>query len=88
MNTLHDGHHLILNEDRDGSLILDIKTVGKLTDAQVRKIDKLMYAAGEDTWFGKPEQKAEVLALVRQIEYPWTSKAEEERTRQQRIGGR
>ena len=87
--TLHDGQHLILKEDdRTGSLILDIKTVDKLTGSQIRRIDKMMFAGGEDTWFGEPSQKFEVLALVRQIDMPWTSRAEEERAAQQRIGGR
>lgn len=87
MKTLHDGKNLALKLDGN-TLILDIKPDGELTAAQVRKLDRLMSPAGEDTWFGDASKQAEVLALVGRIERPWTSRAEAERAAQQRIGGR
>ena len=87
MRTLHESQTLLLKQDGD-TLILDVKPEGELTAAQVRKLDKLLSPAGEDTWFGDASRRAEVLALVGRIERPWTSRAEAERAAQQRIGGR
>ena len=91
MITLHSGKHLLLQQDNALGLILDIKSVDKLTDAQVAKIDHLMFAAGNDSWYGHEHQLPEVMALVKEIDRPkemWTSRAEESRARQQREGGR
>ena len=87
MKTLHDGKQLILKEDGD-TLLLDVKLEGELTPAQIRKLDRILTPADEDSWFGDTSRKHEILALVRQIEMPFTSRAEEARARQQRVGGR
>ena len=80
-----------MKEDSDG-LVLDIKTVGELTDAQIRRIDRAMELAGEDTWYADASKRDEVLSLVRQFdsprEVPWTSRAEQMRAAQQKVGGR
>jgi hypothetical protein len=86
---LHSGKNLLLKQDGD-TLILDTKLGGKLTESQVSQIDDLMSPADEDSWFGEASKREEVVALVKQIErdLPWTSRAEESRANQQRIGGR
>ncbi len=85
MRTLHDSSAFLLKQDGD-TLVLDARQ--ELTAAQVRKIDRLMSPADEDSWFGEASRKAEILALIRQIDMPFTIKAEEARAHQQRIGGR
>lgn len=89
MTVLHSGKNLLLKQDGD-TLILDAKREGALTESQVSQIDRLMSRSAEDSWFGDASKQAEVLALVKQIErdLPWTSRAEESRAYQQRIGGR
>lgn len=97
MQVLHDGVQLLFKQDADGTLILDRKLDSQLTEAQIRKIDRLMHPADEDCWFGDASKRHQVEALVRAIdsprvardpEEPWTSRAEWKLTEQQRVGGR
>jgi hypothetical protein len=89
MIVLHSGKNLLLKQDSD-TLILDTKLNGKLTESQVSQIDALMSPTDETSWFGEASKREKVVALVKQIErdLPWTSRAEESRAHQQRIGGR
>ena len=91
MTTLLDGDNLLLKLDRN-TLILDKKLDGKLSHREIRKIDRLMSPADEDTWYAESSKREAVETLVKEIEERrakfWTSKAEEERAAQQRVGGR
>lgn len=94
--TLHNGPKLLLTIDRQ-TLTLDTKRDGVLTDAEVRKIDRLMDSAGDGCYYAEASKRHQVEALVKAIESPrptkdpmepWTSKTEADRARQQRMGGR